>query len=100
MPRLDLQIVGPGLKYLERKALYTLKVTNPGDAPATNVTVGDVVPDGFKVLAASDGAATVSPPAPCRGSWARLPRDRRARSSSRCRRSMSASTSTRPLPPE
>jgi uncharacterized repeat protein (TIGR01451 family) len=54
-PRLDLQVTGPGLRYLERKALYTLKVTNPGDAPATNVTVGDMVPDGFKVLAASDG---------------------------------------------
>jgi uncharacterized repeat protein (TIGR01451 family) len=55
MPRLDLQLVGPGLRYLERKALYTLRVTNPGDAPATNVTVSDVVPVGFKVLAASDG---------------------------------------------
>ncbi len=55
MPRLDLQVVGPGLRYLDRKALYTLRVTNPGDAAATNVTVGDVVPAGFKVLAASDG---------------------------------------------
>jgi uncharacterized repeat protein (TIGR01451 family) len=55
MPRLDLQLVGPRLRYLERKALYTLKVTNPGDAAATNVTVADVVPAGFKVLAASDG---------------------------------------------
>jgi uncharacterized repeat protein (TIGR01451 family) len=55
MPRLDLQVVGPRLRYLDRKALYTLKVTNPGDAPATNVTVADTVPPGFKVLAASDG---------------------------------------------
>jgi uncharacterized repeat protein (TIGR01451 family) len=55
MPKLDLAISGPGLKYLERKAIYTLKVHNPGDAAATNVTVGDVVPAGFKVLAASDG---------------------------------------------
>lgn len=54
-PRLDVALIGPGLRFLERKALYTLRVTNPGDAPATNVTVGDVVPDGFKVLAASDG---------------------------------------------
>jgi len=54
-PRLDVVLIGPGLRFLERKALYTLKVTNPGDAPASNVTVGDVVPDGFKVLAASDG---------------------------------------------
>ncbi|MFO0927567.1 MAG: CARDB domain-containing protein [Gemmataceae bacterium] len=55
MPRLDLQLAGPRLRYLERKAIYTLRVTNPGDAPATNVTVADVVPAGFKVLAASDG---------------------------------------------
>jgi uncharacterized repeat protein (TIGR01451 family) len=54
-PRIDLQLIGPALRYLDRKALYTLRVTNPGDAPATNVTVGDVVPTGFKVLAASDG---------------------------------------------
>jgi uncharacterized repeat protein (TIGR01451 family) len=55
MPRLELQLAGPGLRYLGRKALYTLKVCNPGDAPATNVTLSDVVPEGFKVLAASDG---------------------------------------------
>jgi uncharacterized repeat protein (TIGR01451 family) len=55
MPRLDLQLVGPGLRYLGRRAIYVLKVTNPGDAPASNVTVGDIVPEGFKVLAASDG---------------------------------------------
>jgi uncharacterized repeat protein (TIGR01451 family) len=54
-PRLEVQLGGPALRYLERKALYTLRVTNPGDAPATNVTVGDVVPAGFKVLAATDG---------------------------------------------
>jgi uncharacterized repeat protein (TIGR01451 family) len=55
MPRLELQLVGPGLRYLGRKALYSFKVANPGDAPATNVTLNDVVPEGFKVLAASDG---------------------------------------------
>jgi uncharacterized repeat protein (TIGR01451 family) len=54
-PRLDLQAVGPGLRYLDRKALYTLRVMNQGDAIATNVTVADVVPAGFKVLAATDG---------------------------------------------
>jgi uncharacterized repeat protein (TIGR01451 family) len=55
MPRLDLHVDGPGLRYLDRKATYTLRVTNPGDAPATNVTVADTVPAGFKVLSASDG---------------------------------------------
>ena len=55
MPRIDLRLNGPSLKYLEHKAVYTLKVTNPGDAPATNVMVSDVIPAGFKVTAASDG---------------------------------------------
>jgi uncharacterized repeat protein (TIGR01451 family) len=55
MPRLDLQLAGPALRYLGRKALYTLKVSNTGDAAATNVTISDLVPEGFKVLAASDG---------------------------------------------
>src|SRR5262249_58926943 len=54
-PRLDGQVSGPGLRCLERKALYTIKVTNTGDAAATNVTVGDVVPAGFLVQAASHG---------------------------------------------
>jgi uncharacterized repeat protein (TIGR01451 family) len=55
VPRLDVQITGPSLRYLDRKALYTLRVSNTGDAPASNVTLADVVPEGFKVLAASDG---------------------------------------------
>jgi uncharacterized repeat protein (TIGR01451 family) len=55
VPRLELQMTGPALRYLGRKALYTLKVRNPGDAPARNVTVSHLVPEGFKVLAASDG---------------------------------------------
>jgi uncharacterized repeat protein (TIGR01451 family) len=55
MPRLDLQVLGPGLRYLDRKAVYTFKVTNPGDAPANNVVVGDVVPEGFKFVGATEG---------------------------------------------
>jgi uncharacterized repeat protein (TIGR01451 family) len=54
-PHLELQVVGPAVRYLDRKALYSLKVTNPGDAPATNVTVSHMVPVGFKVLAADNG---------------------------------------------
>lgn len=55
MPRLDLALIGPGLRYLDRKATYTLRVTNPGDAPATNVMVSNLVPNGFKFISASDG---------------------------------------------
>ena len=40
MPRLDLVLSGPGLRYLGRKAQYTLKVTNPGDATSPTTTVG------------------------------------------------------------
>jgi uncharacterized repeat protein (TIGR01451 family) len=55
MPKLDIAIAGPGLRYLDRKATYTFKVTNPGDAPATNVSVNEIVPAGFKFLNATDG---------------------------------------------
>jgi uncharacterized repeat protein (TIGR01451 family) len=53
-PRLDLLASGPAIRYLERRAVYTLRAVNPGDAPATNVTLTDLVPEGFKFLAASD----------------------------------------------
>jgi uncharacterized repeat protein (TIGR01451 family) len=55
IPRLDLEAVGPKLRYLDRKAVYVFRVINPGDAPATNVSVTDDVPAGFKFVAASDG---------------------------------------------
>jgi uncharacterized repeat protein (TIGR01451 family) len=55
MPRLDLAVSGPKLRYIDRKAVYSFKVTNPGDGPATNVTVTDVIPAGFKFTSASDG---------------------------------------------
>ncbi len=55
LPRLDLAVHGPKLRYLDRKATYIFKITNPGSAPASNVSVTDQVPDGFKFLTASDG---------------------------------------------
>ncbi len=55
MPRLDLEAKGPKLRYVDRKAVYTIKVTNPGDAPAANVTVSDVVPAGLKFVTADGG---------------------------------------------
>ncbi|MCE9530904.1 MAG: DUF11 domain-containing protein [Planctomycetes bacterium] len=54
-PRLDLVVNGPKLRYLEKKATYTFKVTNPGDAPATNVFVTETVPTGFKFVQADAG---------------------------------------------
>jgi uncharacterized repeat protein (TIGR01451 family) len=55
MPRLDLEVKGPKLRYLDRKAVYTFKVTNPGDAPAVNVTLTDALPAGFKFVQADMG---------------------------------------------
>jgi len=55
LPKLEVAVNGPHLRYLDRHATYTFKVTNPGSAPANNVTVNDVVPAGFKFVKASDG---------------------------------------------
>ena len=55
MPRLDLEAKGPKLRYVDRKAVYTIKVTNPGDAAAANVTVSDILPAGLKFVTADGG---------------------------------------------
>jgi len=55
VPRLEFAIVGPKLRYLERPATFVLRVTNPGSAPAGNVTISDQIPQGFKFLNASGG---------------------------------------------
>jgi uncharacterized repeat protein (TIGR01451 family) len=55
LPRLNLLVTGPKLRYLDRHATYVFHVTNPGSAAASNVTVSDIVPAGFKFLGASDG---------------------------------------------
>src|SRR5579864_2542226 len=55
MPRIDLEVAGPKLRYLDRKATYTIKVANPGDAPAANVAVNVLVPAGFKFMTADNG---------------------------------------------
>lgn len=54
-PRLDLEVLGPKLRYLDRKATYTFKVTNPGDAPAGNVVLTEIIPAGFKYISADAG---------------------------------------------
>jgi uncharacterized repeat protein (TIGR01451 family) len=55
MPKIDLEVTGPKLRYLDRKAVYKFTVKNPGDAPATNVVISDVIPQGFKFLQANEG---------------------------------------------
>ncbi len=55
LPKLDLVLHGPKLRYIDRHAVYVFKVSNPGSAPASNVQLSDVVPAGFKFHAASGG---------------------------------------------
>jgi uncharacterized repeat protein (TIGR01451 family) len=54
-PKLELDVAGPKLRYKDRKAVYTLRVTNPGDAPIGNVFLEDVLPAGMKYLSADSG---------------------------------------------
>ena len=55
VPKLDVAISGPKLRYLDRHAIYVLKVTNPGSAPASNVEVQELIPAGFKFHQANNG---------------------------------------------
>jgi uncharacterized repeat protein (TIGR01451 family) len=55
VPKLEIEAKGPKLRYLDRKATYTFKVTNTGDAPAVNVALADGVPPGFKFVSADAG---------------------------------------------
>jgi len=54
-PQLDLAVSGPKLRYVDKKAIYAFKVSNPGDAPASNVFVTQTVPNGFKFVQADNG---------------------------------------------
>jgi hypothetical protein len=54
-PRIDVALIGPKLRYLDHKAIYTVRVTNPSDAPASNVFVAHVIPTGFKFVQADNG---------------------------------------------
>jgi uncharacterized repeat protein (TIGR01451 family) len=54
-PKVELAVSGPGMRYLDRHAVYVFKVTNPGTAPANHVTLTDQVPPGFKVVGATGG---------------------------------------------
>ena len=54
-PKVQLTMAGPKLRYLDRQGVYTFKVTNPGDAPASNVSIIDQIPQGFKFVDASGG---------------------------------------------
>ncbi len=53
VPRLDVVVSGPNQRFLDLHAVYNFKVTNPGTAPASRVTIHSQVPRGFKVVSAN-----------------------------------------------
>jgi hypothetical protein len=53
--QLRLQMKGPSLRYLDRNAVYTLKVTNPGSVPVAGVVLRETLPPSFRLLKAGDG---------------------------------------------
>jgi uncharacterized repeat protein (TIGR01451 family) len=53
VPKIELTVNGPGMRYLDRHAVYTFQVTNPGTATANHVRLVDEVPQGFTFAAAS-----------------------------------------------
>jgi uncharacterized repeat protein (TIGR01451 family) len=55
-PELAATIDGPGLRYLGRRATYTLQVTNTGSVATDNVRVMHKVPAGFEFVSAAQGA--------------------------------------------
>ncbi|NNJ27406.1 Large cysteine-rich periplasmic protein omcB [Planctomycetes bacterium LzC2] len=59
-PQIDLEIDGPGLRYVNRITAMKLTVTNPGDAATDNVRLGYRVPDGFEFLS-TDTSGTHDP---------------------------------------
>jgi uncharacterized repeat protein (TIGR01451 family) len=54
-PKLELSVTGPRLRYLDRQGEYVFKVSNPGDAPASNVSLVEQIPQGFKFVNATAG---------------------------------------------
>ncbi len=67
-PRLNLEAAGPKLRYLRRKATYSVRVVNPTEAPVPNVLVRAAVPPGFKFHKADAGGRF--DPATATVSWA------------------------------
>ncbi len=54
-PELALDWRGPEMKYAGTEATYFIRVRNPGTAPAENVTVKAVLPEGAQLTTASEG---------------------------------------------
>ncbi len=53
-PAISVALNGPGLRYLDRQAKYTVSVSNPGTAPAKEVDLVTQLPKGMQFVDASD----------------------------------------------
>ena len=53
-PRLEVKLAGPTLRYLDKQAKYTVSVSNPGTAPAKDITLVTRLPKGMQFVDASD----------------------------------------------
>lgn len=51
-PALEVAVEGPKRRYLERQAVYTLSISNPGTAPAHDVELVTHLPAGFQFVEA------------------------------------------------
>ena len=49
-PQLQVALTGPGRRFLERQAVYSLDIANAGTAPATNVRITAFLDRGFKFV--------------------------------------------------
>ena len=55
-PRLKLTMTGPKRQYANLPAKYRITVSNPGNAPATNVLIANPVPAGMNLVSSSSGS--------------------------------------------
>jgi uncharacterized repeat protein (TIGR01451 family) len=55
LPRLALAVTGPKRRYIDRHATYAIRVSNPGSAPASNVSITHHLAPGVKFHTASAG---------------------------------------------
>ncbi len=53
-PAVQVQVTGPGLRYLDRQAKYTVTVNNPGTAAAREIVLTTRLPKGMQFVEASD----------------------------------------------
>jgi uncharacterized repeat protein (TIGR01451 family) len=73
--RLQLHAEGPRLKYVGRKAEYTLSVSAAGNTPAQNVVLTCHLPAGFQFMSADDGGTYDSASRTVTWKWGELPVD-------------------------